>query len=139
MNEIQNYGMNYGSTFPSVNGANGSPVLAPIGQNDIMGSDALAQASVGQTGADQAAGGMNWGNVSDILGGIAQLGNLWNAWQSNKLAGEQFDFQKDAYKTNLKNQTKSYNTALADRINARYGDASNAEAKSTEYLNKHSL
>jgi hypothetical protein len=54
------------------------------------------------------------------LSGIGGLGQLWTALGALDLAKQQFNFQKGFANTNLANQTKSYNTALADKANSRY-------------------
>jgi hypothetical protein len=73
-----------------------------------------------------------------ILEGIGQLGSVWAAIQQNKIAKESLKFQKDAYKTNLANQTKSYNTALEGRAQLRFSQEGNLGAKD-DYLNKNRL
>lgn len=50
---------------------------------------------------------------------LAAVGGLYNAFQSNKLAKEQFAFTKEVTNTNLNNQIKTYNTTLEDRALAR--------------------
>lgn len=74
---------------------------------------------VSQTGGLGTGLGFNVGTGQLALGGLSALAGIWNAMQSNKLAKEQFNFQKDFANTNLNNQIKSYNTALEDRLNAR--------------------
>lgn len=63
--------------------------------------------------------GMNVGTGQLALSGLGALAGIWGASQQNKLAKEQFSFQKDLANTNLNNQMKSYNTALEDRMTAR--------------------
>jgi hypothetical protein len=77
------------------------------------------------------------------LGAIQTLGSLWNSFQQNKLAKQSFNFQKQAYETNLANQTKTYNTELEDRIRSRYegmeGDRTTNDAKANDYIAKNRL
>lgn len=73
-----------------------------------------------------------------ILKGIGQLGSVWAAIQANKIAKDSLKFQKDAYKTNLANQTKSYNTALEGRAQLRFSQEGNLGAKD-DYLNNNRL
>lgn len=63
--------------------------------------------------------GMNVGTGQMALSGLGALAGMFNASKQNKLAQEQFKFQKDVTNTNLNNQIKSYNTSLEDRMTAR--------------------
>lgn len=73
------------------------------------------------------------------LGAIQTLGSLWNSFQQQKLAKQSFQFQKDAFNTNLQNQEQSYNTALEDRIRSRYVNEGRSQAEADAYLKDHSL
>jgi len=63
--------------------------------------------------------GWNANTLNFGMQGLMGLGNLWGAWQANKLARDQLNFTKDFANRNLLNQTKAYNTALEDRARAR--------------------
>lgn len=63
--------------------------------------------------------GFNIGTGQMALSGIGTLGGLWAAQQGNKLANQQFKYQRGITDTNLNNQIKSYNTALTDRLTSR--------------------
>lgn len=77
-------------------------------------------------------------NLKIGVGAAKVLGNLWNSYQSQKLAKESLNFQKDAYNKNLSNQTQSYNTALEDRVRARYAtEGRSGEAQG--YIDKNRL
>lgn len=79
-----------------------------------------------------------WKGVSTILDGIGTLGQVWMGLQANRIARDQLDFQKKAYKTNLANQTKSYNTQISDR--AAYGAASRRDPSfEQDYINRNKL
>ena len=115
MNPISNesLGMNFSPDLgdmpnwgndPTVTGSYGdAPTFDPIG-NQQGGSDF----------------GWNMGTLNTGFKGLATLGNLWGAFQGNKLARKQFSAAQDAYNTNVTNQIKSYNTSLEDRIRSRY-------------------
>lgn len=73
------------------------------------------------------------------LSGIGTLGNLWGAWQSNRLARDQLNFTKDVTNTNLNNQIQSYNTALEDRARARGAMEGQTTAETQSYIDKNRL
>lgn len=73
--------------------------------------------------------GANVGTGQLALSGLGSLAGIWGAAQQNKLAKEQFSFQKDVTNTNLNNSIKSYNSSLEDRLNSR----GVAEGRSAEY------
>lgn len=83
--------------------------------------------------------GMNIGTGQLALGGLGALSGIWGAYNSNKLANQQFKFTKDTTNTNLNNQIKSYNTALEDRITARAATQGQDSAYVNDYLNKNRL
>ena len=63
--------------------------------------------------------GFNLGTLNMGVNALAAVGGLYNAFQSNKLAKEQFAFTKEVTNTNLNNQIKTYNSTLEDRALAR--------------------
>ena len=73
------------------------------------------------------------------LQGIQALGNLYMGNKMYGLAKDQFRFQKDFANKNLANSMKTYNNALADRINSRYAFEGRSQAEADDYLKKHSL
>lgn len=83
--------------------------------------------------------GMNLGTGQLVLGGIGTIGNLWSAWQAQKLAKEQFNYQKDITDTNLANQIQSYNTALTDRITSRGFTQGDSQSTIDQYIEENSL
>lgn len=88
--------------------------------------------------------GMNLGTANMALGGLQTIGNLWSAYEANKLARKQFAFQKDITETNLANQILSYNTALEDRMRSRayteQGQPGGTTAESAQsYLDQNRL
>ena len=81
--------------------------------------------------------GFNLGTGQLILGGVQALGNLWAAWEAQKLAKEQFNFQKGVTNTNMANQIQSYNTQLTDRINARAHMEGRPEGYAQTYIEEN--
>lgn len=79
------------------------------------------------------------GGAGLILGGVQVLGNLWNSYQSHKLAKEQMAFAREQWSTNLANQTQTYNTALEDRIRARHNTEGRDARETDAYIEEHSL
>lgn len=118
-----------GIASPTATGA-AAPAMAPIGTQP------------GAAGAGGAKGPGFFGQggfASMALGAIQTLGSLWNSFQQTKLAKQNLAFQKEAYYTNLENQEKSYNTALEDRINARYVTEGKSQAEADSYIAKNRL
>lgn len=79
------------------------------------------------------------GGVGNLLGGIGDIASIFQGFQANKLAKEQLGFQKEAYKTNLRNNTKSYNTALTDRISSRYAQEDRDPNDAAKYIEQNKL
>ena len=133
--------INYGASNPTgayLQGA-ASGYQAPQG---------ITGPGVGQQVAPQVGGinnnlstplGMNLGTGQLVLGGIGTIGNLWSAWQAQKLAKEQFNYQKGITDTNLANQIQSYNTALSDRMNARGFIQGDSQSTIDQYIEENSL
>ncbi len=126
--------------FESQFGAGGDNLFNNAVQNQALGP----LAGSGSTGTDTAsiwgAGGMfgKGGTASMVLGGLETLGTLWGAFQQNKLAKKSLKFQKKAFETNLANSTQVYNTALEDRIRARYATEGRPD-EANQYIQRHSL
>ena len=106
-------------------------IIAPGQQIGNVQAPAMNQASTPL--------GMNLGTGQLVLGSIGTLGNLWAAFQAQKLAKEQFEFQKGVTNTNLANQIQSYNTSLVDRINARGFMQGDSQETIDKYIADHSL
>ena len=81
----------------------------------------------------------NIGTGQLVLGGIGSIGNLWSSWQAQKLAKEQFNYQKGITDTNLANQIQSYNTALSDRIAARGFMQGDSQSTIDQYVENNSM
>ena len=71
--------------------------------------------------------------------GVQALYGIYSGLRGLSLARDQFDFTRNAYNTNLRNSTQSYNTALEDRIRGRTSDYAGKEADVQAYLSRNSL
>lgn len=83
--------------------------------------------------------GMNLDTAKLALGGLQTIGSLWQAWEANKLAKQQLNFQKQAFDTNLTNQIASYNTSLEDRTRARAFTEGMSADDAQAYIDAHKL
>ena len=94
--------------------------------------------TVGQNGTMQA-GGFNLDGLGSIMNGIGSVASIYTALSNLGLAKDQAKFQRNAYNTNLENQTQSYNTSLEDRTRSRYHTQGGTSADVDNYLAQHSL
>ena len=133
--------INYGASNPT--GAYMQGVAS--GQQAPQG---ITGPGVGQVAAPQVGGmnnslstplSMNIGTGQLVLGGIGTIGNLWAGWQAQKLAKEQFNYQKGITDTNLANQIQSYNTALSDRMVARGFTQGDSQSTIDQYIEENSM
>lgn len=114
------------------------------GYGNMNANYGLNQPNMLAMGGNQAGGfldglGMNMGTAKLGLEGINSIGNLWNAFQAQKLANKQFEYTKNVTDTNLINSIKSYNTTLEDRINSRAKVQGMSSAESQAYIDKNRL
>lgn len=63
--------------------------------------------------------GLNMGTFNNAVGGLSSLAQLWQGFQANKLAQDQWKTQKSVLNTNMMNQIQSYNNSLKDRLDTR--------------------
>lgn len=63
--------------------------------------------------------GLNMNTFGNVMGGLSSLGQLWQGYQANKLAKDQWRTQKSVLNTNMMNQIQSYNNSLRDRLDTR--------------------
>ena len=63
--------------------------------------------------------GMNMNTFNSAMSGLASMGQLWQGFQANKLAQDQWKTQKSVLNTNMMNQIQSYNNSLKDRLDTR--------------------
>lgn len=105
-----------------------------------MDDKMLESAGVGVGTQNPASGlGMNLDTAKLALSGLGTIGNLWAAFQAQKLAKRQFDFTKRITETNLANQVKSYNTTLEDRSRSRAFTEGQSSAQAQAYIDKNRL
>lgn len=110
-------------------GSFGSPAGAPMAAPGMNYGAPLTTAvgnmptTTGGAATSVAAPGGKFGNFmggfANLAEGLSGLGQLYIGMKSLGMAKEQLAFSKEAYRTNLGNQTKSYNTELEDRLRAR--------------------
>lgn len=133
-----NFGQNY-DVAGNITGdmANwGSGRVDPIG--DGLGNNLEFNPTSNTT--NQSDFGWNMGTLNTGFKGLATLGNLWGAYQGNKLARKQLALSTDAYNTNLTNQIKSYNTQLEDRIRGRHSPTNAVgQAEATKQIEANKL
>lgn len=99
----------------------------------------VPQSKNGTNGLGGTGVGFNLNTASTLLGGLQTIGNIWQAWQANKLAKEQFNFQKEITTTNLNNQVQSYNTNLSDRAFSRYHTQNMSPEDAQRYIEANKL
>lgn len=83
--------------------------------------------------------GLNMDTMKLGLSGLQTLGGIWNAFQTQKLARDQFKHTRDVTNTNLNNSIKSYNTALEGRARARGAMEGRSEEYTQEYIDRNKL
>lgn len=85
--------------------------------------------------------GLNLDTMKMGTNALSAIGGLFNAFQANKLARDQFNLTKEVTNTNLNNQIKSYNTTLEDRAvaRARLNNEADPAAYATAYTSANRL
>lgn len=144
--------LNFGQTYTPSLGLSSNPLSTDYSNMDFStlngGSDAASQFDWSKgygTGDKSGAGsavntlGANIPTFQLGLSGLTSLANLWGAFQSNKLASNQFDYTKQITNTNLANQIKSYNTALSDKATARASMEGWSDSQTQDYIDKNKL
>ena len=141
-NIMPDYSMN---PVPSQSlGMNFSPDLGgmPNWGNDPTVTGVIGDAPTFDPSGGQSGSGMGWnmGTLQTGLQGLSTIGNLWGAFQGNKLARKQLSLATDAYNTNLTNSIKSYNTQLEDRIRGRHSPTNAiGQAEATKQIEANKL
>ena len=117
-------GQAVGNVPPVVRTGTNDPTLwqSVTGYKDLQGNDV---AGYGTTGLGLLSGAMN----------------MWNSYQTNQLAKDQFAFQKDAFNKNLAASIKSYNNSLTNQANrmAARGDSAMHGMTADEYVSKYGM
>lgn len=108
----------------------GSPIVNPAAE----ASDPTGNWFTNTFGNGQ--GGLNIGNITGMLGSV---GGIVGAIKQYGLMKDSLNFQKEAFRTNLDNQTKSYNTALTDRAGSRAAAYGKGQDYVDDYVNKNRL
>lgn len=84
--------------------------------------------------------GFNMPTLQLGLQGLSALAGIWAANKQLKQARDQFNYMKGVTDANLNNSIKSYNTALADRINTRAKQNGNmTQADVADYITKNQM
>lgn len=116
------------------NGAVNQRVNNPMPEMD-------GNAGVGNTGGWFGNSGIGLNIPTFQLGAqaLGSLGNIFNAFQANKMAKKSFDFTKKYAETNLGNSIKSYNTALTDRARSRGVAEGQSQSEIDNYVRTNKL
>ena len=129
-----------GAAITDLNQTTNTGLTAPVTTTPGITAPQVPGMTGGAAAASQTPGFFDKGGIGQFaLGAIQTLGSLWNSFQQNKMAKESMKFQKEAFATNLANQEQSYNTALEDRINARYVTEGKSQAEADSYIEKNRL
>ena len=109
------------------------------GNNSVLGKN--YGGGVGGVGGVGTGIGWNTETLGIGIQGLAAIGGLYNAFQSNKLAKDQFNFTKEVTNTNLNNQIKTFNTTMEDRARARarLDGREDTEGYTQDYMNKNRI
>lgn len=91
------------------------------------------------SGAGLGSLGLNVPTAQLALSGLGAIGNIMSAWNANKLAKKQFEYQKSISDTNLANSIQSYNTSIQDRARARGAAEGQTDAQVQDYIARNSL
>lgn len=133
----------YQFQFPQMNvmdQAMMSPIQSYQGLSGPDVSSLVAQVpSINQAGGGGFLKGFGLDDAGRILGGLQSIANIWGAFQAMKLAKEQFKYTKGVTDTNINNQIKSYNTALADRAASRAVIESRPQSSADSYVEQNKL
>lgn len=106
-----------------------APLSADVTAKTIPITPKTPGVAVPTPAEQQAQFAQNLGLAQTIIGGVNTLGQLgMGAYQLWKSA-DAYDFQKNLALKNLQNQTKSYNTAMDDKVRGAHGNTYNQTHK----------
>ena len=131
LNTFSNYGSgmqgNTGNAYPT---PDQYEMFKKDGLNPITGEALKPTTFADMSGLQKLSAGMSM---------IGNLSNIWSGIQQNRLARDNFNFQKGVMNTNLANQISSYNTALEDRVAGRYSDRERTanQTEINDYLDRN--
>lgn len=128
----------------------GQEVPSQFGANGVIPALDLISSPQGETntflglpkreGGDSGMNFLGEGGMLDFgLQGLQTIAGIVNANKVNKLARDQFNFQKGVANTNLNNTISSYNTRLADRARSRGFVEGQSQDQVDEYVNNNRL
>lgn len=119
----------YNPTQSSILGGTGSVPVSSSGLGSTFASWLPSEDTMRTLfgGTNPETGFQSSGLVAPLAQGLGSLFQGWTGMQQLGLARDQLAFQKDAFNTNLQNQTSAYNTALEDRIRGRTSDYAGKE------------
>lgn len=133
---------NFGSRFSQ--GSNPFAMTTAAPRSGFM--DSIGDWFGGSTGEGGMFGGKSMfggegstGWVSPVLQGVGGIMGGWNSMQQLDLAKDQFAFTKEAYQTNLANQTQLTNQQLLDRQTRRNIERPDMFGKADEQWKKENL
>lgn len=105
----------------------------------------VAKAAMGNQQINPNIGRNFWDNLTTpnglqgIASGLGAIGSLWNTFQQNKLAREQFKWQRDFANKNYANSVKNYNTSLETKADIRAASENRDQFWRDEYIRRHQL
>lgn len=142
---IPNGSSYYNMSFPQLAGQTSGPqIMDPMASYQTQplpnyNIPSISPANAGGGGGFMESIGGASGAVNAGLGVVNTIGNLWGAYQANKMAKKDFAFRKDITETNLANQIQSYNTALSDRARSRAFTEGQSDSQRDQYIAENSL
>ena len=125
------------ATGVNLNSMGGGQGLVPT--DSFWGNN--SNSVLGKAGTADSGLGFNLGTLNMGVNALAAIGGLYNAFQSNKLAKDQFAFTKEVTNTNLNNQIKTFNTTMEDRARARarLDGREDTEGYAKDYMDKNRI